>query len=136
MGLFPPFLLIILTVAAISRSVYWPPLVAIPFFLLCRGFFIGLLDVIRCPKRHMDIIVEERGLGYMADGKRWYMTLSGISLIRKGCSDVWTMLHDNGSVINIPIEAISTEQVECLKTVCHREREEMFRSLDKYRKKK
>ncbi len=79
--------------------------------LLCRGFFVGLLDVLLIRKREMDILVEEETAGIMMGGERWYIHLDGVTDIRKYRADTWTIRHFNGTVLNVPVWAISDEQL-------------------------
>lgn len=78
----------------------------------CKGFWIGLIDVVAHPVRKMDVIVEENGLGFLVGGQRWWIFLDGVVGIDRFCRDTWTIRHHNGHVINIPVSAISEEQLQ------------------------
>lgn len=97
-------------VAACILSLWLLPLVAGSLWLL-RGFFVGLIDVAIWPRRPMDVVVEEKGIGFLGGGERWWVSLDGLLAVRKICPDVWTVFHHNGTVINIPTSVISEEQV-------------------------
>ncbi len=108
------FLIGLLLATTIFRSRWC--FVPIPILLwLTRGFYFGLLDVALWPMRHMDIIIGKNGLGYLAGKERWWVFLDGILWVKQIRPDVWTVLHHNGTVVNIPVSAITDEQVEHLR---------------------
>ena len=108
-------------------SVGWPGLavfggLALGLFLLLRGLFVGILDVLLVPVRAMDILVEENGLGFLAEGERWWLFLDGLTSIEQLAADVWTLQHWNGSVVHIPADAITDAQLAHLRTAMERGR--------------
>jgi hypothetical protein len=79
-----------------------------------EGFHHRRIDVIVHPVRQMDIVVEQNSLGFLAGDQRWSIHLGGILKIGRICSDTWTVYHYNGTVINIPVSAITQDQVDHL----------------------
>jgi hypothetical protein len=90
-------------------------------FLVYRGLFVGLIDVLLVPVRRMDIMVEENAAGILIGTKRWYLFLDGITDLRK-YRDTWTIQHWNGSVLHIPAAATSGDQIGHLKAATQRGR--------------
>jgi hypothetical protein len=80
-----------------------------------RGFFVGLIDMLIHPTRPMDIIVEDNGLGVLIGTQRRWLLLDRILSISKYRKDTWTIYHYNGSIINIPVSEITTEQIRYLR---------------------
>ena len=100
----------------------WGFLALIPLGLMLRGFFVGLLDVVVNPTRDMDIIVQGNGLGFLADGERLWIFLDGIVRITQFQHDTWTILHWNGTVINVPSAIATGDQLEYLRSASERGR--------------
>ena len=84
------------------------------------GFLRGLVNVVFVPLQHMDIIVEETALGFMARGERFWVFLDGIKRIEKHSQDIWTIVHRNGTVINIPIAAIDERYIDHMRTIAEK----------------
>jgi hypothetical protein len=84
------------------------------------GFPKGLLNVVFVPLQHMDIIVEETGLGFLVKGERFWVFLDGIRSIERHCEDTWTILHRNGTVINIPVAAIDERYIDHMRTMAEK----------------
>lgn len=100
--------------AALAWS--WWALVLLLFWLWFFGnFFRGLLDVALRPVVPMDLRVEENGLGFLAGGERWWLFLDGLTGIEQLTPGVWTLSHFNGSVVNIPADVLSEEQLAHLR---------------------
>ena len=111
--LIPGFIVFI--IAATMRGAWgWLFALLIPL-LLMRGFFVGLIDAFLVPRRHMDIVIEERGLGFLAAGERWWLFLDGIIGIHRYRKDTWTIQHHNGTVIHIAATVISDDQIAFLR---------------------
>jgi hypothetical protein len=98
----------------------------LPFALLWvwlfRRFFAGLLGVLLHPVMPMHIRVEENALGFMAGGQRWWAFLDGLVSIQELTPGVWTVLHWNGTVINVPAAAITDGQLAYLRAAMKRGR--------------
>jgi hypothetical protein len=108
-------------------SLSWPGLavfggLALGVFVLHRGLFLGLLDVLLVPARSMDLRVEENGLGVLAGGERWWLFLDGLTGIDQLTAGVWTLRHWNGSVVHIPADAITEAQLGHLRAAMERGR--------------
>jgi hypothetical protein len=87
----------------------WAPHIAMAILVaVVRGF----VNVIFVSVRHMDIIIEERGLGYALGGTRFWIFLDGIIQIEKFSSDTWTIAHHNGTVISIPVDAVEQRYID------------------------
>jgi hypothetical protein len=95
---------------------------ALGLFLLLRGLFVGVLDVLFVPLRQMDVVVEENAAGILIGTERWYLFLDGITDIRKFRDDTWTVQHWNGCVLHIAATAISDEQLDHLRAAMERGR--------------
>lgn len=95
---------------------------AFGLFLLFRGLFVGLLDVLLVPVRTVDVIFEEDTADILIGGERWCLFLDGIIRIRKYRSDIWTIEHFNGSVLHVPTSAITEAQIGHLKAAMKRGR--------------
>jgi len=95
---------------------------AFGLFILFRGLFVGLLDVLLVPVRDMDIRVEENGLGILVGSERWWLFLDGLTSIKQLTAGVWTLQHWNGSVIHIPADAITDAQLAYLRAAMERGR--------------
>jgi len=102
-------------------------LLACVFLILMRRPIMGLLDVLLVPRRQMDITIEECEDGTSAAGillgkERWYLFLDGITDIRRYREDVWTIHHFNGSMLHIPVSAITQELMDYLEKAMQRGR--------------
>jgi hypothetical protein len=95
---------------------------AVGTFVLCRGLFLGLIDVIFVPLRHMDVTIEENAFGVLLGRERWYLFLDGVMDIRKYRDDVWTLRHWNGTVLNIAASAINDDQLAYIRAAMERGR--------------
>jgi hypothetical protein len=112
------------TIVAVC-SLNWPGLAffggsALGVFILFRGLFVGLLDVLLVPVRSMDVRVEENGLGFVAGGERWWLFLDGLTRIDQLTVGVWTVQHWNGSVVHIPAHAVTEAQLAYLRAAMER----------------
>ena len=81
------------------------------FVFFLRGMIRGLLDVLFVPVREMDITIENNGLGVMLGETRWYLFLDGVIRLTEYVDGLWTIEHWNGSIVHIPKDLISTDQV-------------------------
>jgi hypothetical protein len=98
------------TFPVVYGSLWLLPLLIVPLWML-SGFVFGCIDVIVRPVKQMDIIVEENGLGFLAGSERWWIFLDGVIKIGRIDEHTWTVFHFNGTVINIPVWAITEVQV-------------------------
>ena len=97
--------------AGVARS-WWFILLLLFFLYFFRGFFIGLLNVALCRRQDMDVVVEPRGLGFLAGGERWWLFLDGLIAFDQLLPGVWTAQFWNGTVVNIPAGCLDARQVE------------------------
>jgi hypothetical protein len=95
---------------------------AVVVFVLYRGLFVGLFDVLLVPVRYMDVIVEENAAGVQIGSERWYLFLDGITDLRKFRDDTWTIQHYNGCVLHIAADAIREDQIAHLRAAMERGR--------------
>ena len=100
--------------AAIYWSPWLSPLILVPLWLY-KGFIIGVVDVAFFRVRPMDIVVEEKGLGFLMGGERWWLWLDGFIAIERYARDTWTLQHFNGHVVNIPVSVIPEDVIEFIK---------------------
>lgn len=91
-------------------------------FVMYRGLFVGLLDVLLVPVRYMDVIVEENAVGVLVGTERWYLFLDGITDLRKFREDMWTIQHVNGCVLHIAVSAIEEDQIAYFRAAMERGR--------------
>lgn len=82
--------------------------------VLYRGFFAFLYDLAARPVRPIDIVVEADRLGVLLDNGRRWLYLDGVIQVYRSGRDAYTLLHLNGSVLTIPADAVTREQVEFL----------------------
>ena len=95
-------------------SPWYAFLILLPSWFV-RNFARGLINVILVPKQHIDILLEEGALGIATPSDRLWMFLDGIIRIQKYSKDVWTILHYNGTVIHIPVDAIDEKCIEYMR---------------------
>jgi hypothetical protein len=104
--------------------------VVTPWFLMLfvvpvvvySGLFGFLFDIAVRPGQAVEIIVDKTQLVVRVDDEeRRELPLDGIiQVFRSEDRSTWTVLHLDGSVILIPAEAISEEQLEYLKEFARR----------------
>ncbi len=92
-------------------------------FLLCLpliyypSLFALLLELTFRPTKSVEIAVNGDSLTMLIAGKRRVLPLEGIiQVFRTEGEASWTLLHADGSVILIPSAAITSEQVDYLKS--------------------
>jgi hypothetical protein len=98
----------------------WFALLSLFPLWLARGLVVGLLNVLFFPVQHMNIIIEENGLGFLVKGERFWVFLDGIIRIEKYSQDTWTIYHHNGTVINIPADAIDQRYVDHMQAMAEK----------------
>lgn len=111
----------LIIVLSVSTSLWFAPLIVLPLWL-ARRFIVGLLNVIFVRIQHMDIIVEENGLGFATPKDRLWLFLDGIIRIQKYSKDTWTIFHHNGTVINIPVDAIEERYIDHMRIMAEKGR--------------
>lgn len=113
-----PLVLVALVVSFLRIG--WAGLLALAWMWFFRNFFRGLADVLFRKAAVMDLRFEENGLGFLAEGKRWWLFLDGLTSIDQLKAGVWTLQHWNGSVVHIPTDAITDAQLAYLRAAMAR----------------
>ena len=110
---------------AVDRGPWWIALIAALFVLwFGRGYVAGLWNVIFVKLQHMDIVIEDKGLGYLVGKERWYIFLDGLTAVRDLERTVWTIQHWNGTVVNIPKTMLSEDSLNFLRDWVRRANDE------------
>lgn len=91
-------------------------------FVLARGFFVGIIDVLATRNREVDLLVEKDAAGVLLRAQRWWLFLDGFVEIRKYRRDVWTLRHYNGCVLNVPTAQVSEDLLDYIKAAMERGR--------------
>jgi hypothetical protein len=100
----------------VSASRWFLLLLLIPLTAY-RGLFAFVFEIVFRAARPVEVIVEETRFGEVTSGKpRWHDLDGIIQVFRSEDGTTWTVLHLDGSVILIPAEAITGEQLEFLKS--------------------
>lgn len=99
---------------------WWAVVPLLGWLWFYGNFFRGLLDVLLRSRALMDLEIQENGLGFLAGGERWWLFLDGFTSIEQQTPGVWTLLHHNGCVVNIPVDAITAEQLEHIRAAAAR----------------
>jgi hypothetical protein len=87
-------------------------LVFVFLLFMARGFLMGMLNIALIPTQHMDIVIEEETLGFMTPRGLYRVFLDGITSIHNYDPGTWTVVHYNGTVINIPVPSIAEQYIE------------------------
>jgi len=114
----PLSLIVPLGLAGLLAGLAWSWWLVLPvlfYFWFFGNFFRGLLDVALRPVVPMDLRVEENGLGFLAGDERWWLFLDGLTGIGQLALGVWTLSHFNGSVVHIPADVITEDQLAHLR---------------------
>ena len=98
----PRFLFLLLIPPLVYRG-----LVAFIFDLVVRG---GLLVEVSVDETHCEVVTR---------GERRKLALAGIFQVFRA-DGTWTVLHLDGSVLTVPVDAITREQIEYLKSFAQR----------------
>jgi len=100
---------------AAARGPWWIFLITALFVLwFSRCYAVGFWNVLFVKSQHMDIVIEDKGLGYMVGKERWYIFLDGLTAVRDLEKTVWTIQHWNGTLVNIPKTMLSEDALEFL----------------------
>lgn len=102
-------------VQAFTRS-WWLIFIALGGLWAVRGFVFGLIGIVIHPVGIIDIRVEENGLGFMAGKERLWIFLDGVTRVYQPRPDIWTICHHNGTLITIPGDKITPEQLEHIRS--------------------
>ncbi len=86
-----------------------------------RGLFGFLLEIVFRSGRPVEVIVEESRFGMLSNGEWRWLALDGIiQVFRSEDGTTWTVLHIEGAVLSIPTSAITSEQLDFLKSFARR----------------
>ena len=103
---------------AVHVSRWFLPLLALPP-VMYRSLVAFAFDIVVRGGRAVEVIADDAGLEVRTGGAAKWLPLDGIfQVFRSG--GVWTVLHLDGSVLTIPADAISGEQVEYLRSFARR----------------
>jgi hypothetical protein len=97
-----------------TKSFWFLPLLLLGLYS-AKNCLKGIIDVLIHPVWHMDIVVDESRLGILDGGQRFYLHMSEIEDIKNTYNIAWTIAYLDGTVINIPVNCISDEQIAYLK---------------------
>lgn len=87
--------------------------------LVYRGLFVFAFDVAVRGGRPVVVTEREGELVVQSGGQTKLLPLDGVfQVFREG--DAWSILHLDGTVLTVPAEAITAEQVEYLKSFVRR----------------
>ncbi len=103
---------------AVHVSRWFLPLLLLPP-LTYRGLIAFVFDITVRGGRSVEVIADDAGLEVRSGGEANWLPLDGIfQMFRSG--DTWTVLHLDGTVLTIPANAITAEQVDYLKSFARR----------------
>ena len=103
---------------ALNASAWFLVLLAGPP-LVYPGLFRFALGLLFRPDRPVEVRVDDTRLEWVAGGGRRSLALDGFFQVFRA-DDVWTLLHLDGPVLTIPLDALTAEQVEYLKGFARR----------------
>lgn len=111
----PRYLFVVAVMALLiwgaSLRSWWFLLFALAPLWVMRGFIAGILNIAFVPVQHMDIIINEHGLGWMTGGGRCWAFLDSIVQIHRFRDDLWSFLCYHGEMISVPASLISAEML-------------------------
>jgi hypothetical protein len=82
-----------------------------------RGLFAFLFDIVFRARKPVDVLVDDSRLELTIHGEQRSLPLDGIfQVCRSECGSTWTVLHLDRTVLIIPAEAITSEQLDFLKS--------------------
>lgn len=103
---------------ATSVSVWCLFLLLLPV-LMYRGLFVFAFDLIVNGGRSTDLVVDADSMEVRSSDGEKCLPLDGIFQVFR-TDDTWTVLHLDGTVLTIPTNAITVEQVDYLRVFAHR----------------
>jgi hypothetical protein len=99
-------------------SVWFFPFLLLPV-IVYRGLFAFAFEIIARAGRPIELLVGDSEMELRSCGEVKLLPLDGIFQMFRA-DDVWTVLHLDGSLLTIPVDAITAEQVEYLKSFARR----------------
>jgi hypothetical protein len=97
---------------------YWFLLLLLLPLIVYRGLFVFAFDLIVNGGRAVEIHVNDVDLEVISDETK-RLALDGIFQVFRS-DDTWTVLHLDGTVLTIPENAITLEQISYLRIFAHR----------------
>jgi hypothetical protein len=105
-----------ITAISAGLSGHWSAWLVILFLLfIMRGMLFGLAFIILRRRQPMCIAIEEQGIGFGDSQPDWWIFTDGIIGFRR-TFDIWTVYHHNGTLLHIPADVISSDDVAFLKS--------------------
>ena len=89
--------------------------ITVVFLFIMRGLFVGLVLIVIRRREPMCIAIEEQGIGFGDSQPDWWIFTDGIIGFRRTL-DIWTVYHHNGTLLHIPTDVISSDDVAFLKS--------------------
>ena len=103
---------------AVHVSPWFLPLLLLPP-VMYRSLVAFAFDLVVRGGRAVEVTADDDGLEVRSAGAARWLPLDGVfQVFRAG--DIWTVLHLDGTVLTIPVEAITAGQVEYLKAFARR----------------
>ena len=87
--------------------------------VMYRGLFAFAFDLVVRGGRAVEVVAGDTELEVRSAGLAQRLALAGIFQVYRS-DDTWTVLHLDGSVLTIPADAITSEQIEYLKSFARR----------------
>lgn len=101
---------------AVVASPWFAALLAWPAYIT-RSLLAFVVEWLVVAARPVDVLIEADRMGLQVGAERVWLYLDGlIQVFRTDGGRTWTLLHLNGSVLLIPVRAITAEQVRYLQT--------------------
>jgi hypothetical protein len=95
---------------------FFSPLLLLIAVHIFQGLVIGFIDIAIHPVWHMEFVLEENKVSLYMEGVLVFHTGQMANFtVTNLLNIVWTMTNESGRVINIPYDAITEEQVQCIK---------------------
>ena len=87
--------------------------------IVYRGLFVFAFDLVVWGGREVELLADGDELEMRSAGVVQRLPLDGVFQVYR-TGDVWTVLHLDGSVLTIPADAISADQIEYLRSFARR----------------
>lgn len=87
--------------------------------IVYRGLFAFAFDLVFARAPPVEVFARAGELEVRSAGEVQRLSLDGIFQVYRS-GDTWTVLHLDGTVLTIPVDAISVEQVDYLKSFARR----------------
>jgi hypothetical protein len=104
--------------AGVSASRWFLLLLILPL-VMYRGLFVFALDIVFRGGRAVEVFANESELEVWSARTIRRLPLDGVFQVYR-TGDTWTVLHLDGTVLTIPADAITSEQVDYLRSFARR----------------